>query len=75
MNTIQPVTFFEVMARILLLVGLLLAYRDGVALAAQRDVPPQTASGPVSLTDYLLTNWSEEQGPFPFGIYAIAQDR
>jgi ligand-binding sensor domain-containing protein/signal transduction histidine kinase len=27
-----------------------------------------------ALTDYSLTTWSEESGPFPFGIYAIAQD-
>ena len=38
------------------------------ATAARRPVH-------VSLADYTLTNWSEEQGPFPFGIYAIAQDQ
>ena len=28
-----------------------------------------------TLADYTLTNWSEDAGPFPFGEYAIAQDR
>lgn len=28
-----------------------------------------------TLADYTLTNWSEDAGPFPFGVYAIAQDR
>ena len=74
MKIIQAVTRFEVMVRIVLFVGLVLPCRDGVALAAQPNAPPETASVPVSLTDYTLTNWSEEQGPFPFGIYAIAQD-
>ena len=26
------------------------------------------------ITDYSLTNWPEDAGPFPFGVYAIAQD-
>ncbi len=55
-------------------VGLTLACRCGASPRSttarlRRPMPP------VSLTDYTLTNWSEEQGPFPFGIYAIAQDR
>jgi ligand-binding sensor domain-containing protein/two-component sensor histidine kinase len=28
-----------------------------------------------TLAEYSLTNWAEDAGPFPFGIYAIAQDR
>ncbi len=28
-----------------------------------------------ALTEYTLTNWTEDAGPFPFGVYAIAQDR
>ena len=63
------------MVRIVLFVGLTLACGDGVALAAQPAATPRRPVPPVSLTDYTLTNWSEEQGPFPFGIYAIAQDR
>jgi ligand-binding sensor domain-containing protein len=61
--------------RIVLLVGLVLPCGHRSALAAQHAATPGTAGAPVSLTDYTLTNWSEEQGPFPFGIYAIAQDR
>src|SRR5262245_65328093 len=26
------------------------------------------------ITDYSITSWTEAGGPFPFGIYAIAQD-
>ena len=46
--------------------------------AANAALPAATVTAaptPVSLTDYTLTNWPEEQGPFPFGIYSIAQDQ
>ena len=68
MTGLQPVR------RIVIVVGLSLALNDGVAGGAPRQATAETANRPVSLTDYTLTNWSEEQGPFPFGIYAIAQD-
>ena len=29
----------------------------------------------VTLVDYSLANWAEDEGPFPFGVYAIAQDQ
>lgn len=51
-----------------------------LAMAAARGFAgvPDPASSPASslpsLADYALTNWSEEDGPFPFGVYAIAQD-
>ena len=61
------------MRRIVFVAGLLLALNDGVAQGAPPQATAETANRPVSLTDYTLTNWSEEQGPFPFGIYAIAQ--
>jgi ligand-binding sensor domain-containing protein len=72
---LPPVTVLQVMLRTILVVGLWLPCVDGVAYAAQSDATASTAVAPVSLSDYTLTNWSEEQGPFPFGIYAIAQDR
>jgi ligand-binding sensor domain-containing protein/signal transduction histidine kinase len=27
-----------------------------------------------ALTEYSLVNWAENEGPFPFGVYAMAQD-
>jgi ligand-binding sensor domain-containing protein/signal transduction histidine kinase len=29
----------------------------------------------VALVDYSLANWAENEGPFPFGVYTIAQDQ
>ena len=63
-------------ARILLMVGGLgLTLHAGAARADQGPAPLTVAAAPASLADYTVTNWSEEQGPFPFGIYAMAQDR
>ena len=62
----------QLVLRALLVASLTVAARDDVALASQ--VTAETAAPPSSMTDYTLTNWSEDQGPFPFGIYAIAQD-
>jgi signal transduction histidine kinase len=30
---------------------------------------------PKTLADYSVTNWTETDGPFPLGIYAVAQDK
>ena len=56
-------------------VALVFVLAQGAAVAAQPNATPRADNAPVSLSDYTITNWSEEQGPFPFGIYAIAQDR
>src|SRR6186713_2182852 len=47
----------------------------GTALAEPPGSRAESVNATISLSDYTLTNWSEEQGPFPFGIYTIAQDR
>ena len=39
------------------------------------QVEPARAEPAHGLADYALTNWAEEDGPFPFGVLAIAQDR
>lgn len=59
------------MSRTGVIVGIVLAL--GGASTAPTEAAVQTFT-PGSITDYTLTNWSEEQGPFPFGVYAIAQD-
>ena len=67
-------TAFQAILRLVAAVALALALGSGVSGAAATDVTADSANAPTSLADYTLTNWSEEQGPFPFGIYAIAQD-
>lgn len=48
--------------------------RTGVLAAAVLTATTAAALDARSeLTDYALTNWTESAGPFPFGIYAIAQ--
>lgn len=39
--------------------------------------PPSASAAGVAkrLSEYSLTNWTEEDGPFPFGVLCIAQDR
>ena len=63
------------MKNVVVFVGIMLAVGGGPLVAA--PAPPANAhiKPAMSLSDYTLTNWTEEQGPFPFGIYAIAQDR
>lgn len=56
-------------------VAVAVVFGQGAAVVAQPNATPRADNAPVSLSDYTITNWSEEQGPFPFGIYAIAQDR
>ena len=68
-------TACRVVGRIVLVVGLCVPGAGRLAAAAPGTATAETTNAPVSLTDYTLTNWSEEQGPFPFGIYSIAQDR
>ncbi|HUR33822.1 MAG TPA: two-component regulator propeller domain-containing protein [Vicinamibacterales bacterium] len=43
-------------------------------VAGAPAAPAPNGPSVLSLANYALTNWSEEQGPFPFGVYAIAQD-
>ena len=62
------------MKNVVVFVGIMLAV-GGVPLVAAPTPPADAHIKPaMSLSDYTLTNWTEEQGPFPFGIYAIAQD-
>lgn len=59
------------------LLAAVLALPSGAVVATGQPTSVRAASPdpPVTLADYTLTNWSEEEGPFPFGIYALAQDR
>ena len=68
-------TVFQTMLRLAATVVLAVAFASDGTGAARPDVTAESANPPISLADYTLTNWSEEQGPFPFGIYAIAQDQ
>ncbi len=68
-------TALRVAGWIVLVAGLWGLAGDRVAAAARAAATAEAAQAPVSLTDYTLTNWPEEQGPFPFGIYSIAQDQ
>jgi signal transduction histidine kinase/ligand-binding sensor domain-containing protein len=58
-----------------LVAGLGLALCATAAAAQPTDTRRATPGQPVSLADYTLTNWSEDEGRFPFGVYALAQDR
>lgn len=56
-------------------VGIMLALSGRPVVTAPMIAAAETIKPTLSLTDYTVTNWTEDQGPFPFGIYAIAQDR
>jgi signal transduction histidine kinase/ligand-binding sensor domain-containing protein len=62
----QPPRFLVAARRMVLAAAAVLATAGSPAYA----LDPATA-----LTEFSLRNWSESAGPFPFGVYAIAQDR
>src|SRR5262245_17584401 len=46
-----------------------------LAVAPSPAAAHEAKGAPHRLVDQSLTSWSEDAGPFPFGVYAIAQDR
>lgn len=46
-----------------------------LSLALAAPVPASASGAAKRLSEYSLTNWTEEDGPFPFGVLCIAQDR
>ncbi|MGE3958683.1 MAG: two-component regulator propeller domain-containing protein [Vicinamibacterales bacterium] len=55
--------------------AIVLACVLGAAIDAVQPARAGAASSVKRLSEYSLTNWNEEDGPFPFGVLCIAQDR